>query len=396
MGASSNLSMLTVGAVVLAGTGLVGGIGVGSAEASRPPAPGVGPVAGVSDRAYVANEGTGTISVIDTTTDRVVDTICLGSDPAIAGTPQPAGPCNADRDHHAALYNGHVGTHGLYLTPQSDVLLATNRISGTVVAIDTTTNELLGYLPVGREPHLVTVRPGGREAWAAIRGEDYVEVLDLDRDDLHDETRHRTERFESRAKIATPLGPSMVAFDSTGRQAFVVAAKEARVVKVDATTRQVVAERAVPARFTPFGFVSPDDEEVWLVHKGAGTISVLATGDLSPVVESMPVGARANHVAFVGPYAYISVAGAPGQDGKVVIVDRSSKTIVHELTGPAWNGEPHGIWPAGGSKVYVGHEGGDRVTVLDVADPADPTDDTVAGTITDTNLDKPIDVVVAP
>lgn len=395
MGSTAKLGIVTIGAAVLAGTGLAAGLGVGSAEASRPPQ-GVGPVEGVSDRAYVANEGTGTISVIDTTTDRVVDTICLGSDPALSGTPRPAGPCNAESDHHAALYNGHVGTHGLYLTPQSDVLLATNRISGTVVAVDTTTNELLGYLPVGREPHLVTVRPGGEEAWAAIRGEDYVEVMDLDRDDLHDDTRHRTERFESRAKLATPLGPSMVAFDSGGRHAFVVAAKEARVVKFDAETREVVAERAVPARFTPFGFVTPDDEELWLVHKGAGTISILTTDDLSPVIEGMPVGARANHVAFIGPYAYVSVAGAPGQDGKVVIVDRSSKTVVHELTGPAWSGEPHGIWPAGDSKVYVGHEGGDRVTVLDVGASGDATDDVVTGTITDRYLDKPIDVVVAP
>lgn len=390
----SGLSAVAVGFTVLAGTAVAAGIGPGSAESS-PTTSAQGPIEGVNDRAYVANEGTGTISVIDTTSDQVVDTICLGSDQAVPGTPQPAGPCNAKTDHHAALYNGHVGTHGLYLTPQNDVLLATNRISGTVVAVDTTSNEPLGYLPVGREPHLVTVRPGGQEAWAAIRGEAYVEVLDLDRDDLHDKSRHRTERFESRAKLTTPLGPSMVAFNSDGSHAFVVAAKEDRVVKFDATTRRVVAEREVAARFTPFAFVSPDDEELWLVHKGAGTLSVLSTDNLSPVVEGMPVGARANHVAFIGPYAYVSVAGAPGRDGKVVIFDRSSKTVVRELTGPAWSGEPHGIWLAGTTKLYVGHEGGDRVTVLDLGDLDDASDDAVEGTITDENLEKPIDVVVA-
>src|SRR5438034_11259827 len=50
--------------------------------------------------AYVANEASGTISVIDTATDTIVGTICLGSDPAIAGTPQPNGPCNAEAQHH--------------------------------------------------------------------------------------------------------------------------------------------------------------------------------------------------------------------------------------------------------------------------------------------------------
>lgn len=353
------------------------------------------PRAGVSGRAYVANEATGTVSVIDTDTDTVVATICLGSDPAIAGTPQPAGPCNAEADHHAALYNGHVGTHGLSLTPQNDVLVVTNRISGTVVAVDTTSNEVLGYLPVGREPHLVSARPGGREAWAAIRGENYVEVVDLDRDDLHESARLRTERMESKDKLPTALGPSMITFTSDGEQAFVVAAKEARVDKFDADSRELLASAAVPATFTPFGFVSPDDAELYLVHKGAGTLSVLDTETLEPLIDPIAVGARANHVAFVGRFAYVSVAGPPGGEGKIVVIDRGSKEIVHELTGPEWAGEPHGIWEAGPAKLYVGHEAGNKVSVLDVGEISDPSDDVVAGVITDPSLRKPIDVVVA-
>lgn len=39
-----------------------------------------------ADTAYVANEATGTISVIDTTTNTIITTIGLGSDPAIPGT----------------------------------------------------------------------------------------------------------------------------------------------------------------------------------------------------------------------------------------------------------------------------------------------------------------------
>ena len=58
--------------------------------------------------------------------------------------------------------------------------------SGTIVAIDTATHTALGYTPVGREPHLATVHPGGREAWVAVRGESHINVLKLDRDDLFD------------------------------------------------------------------------------------------------------------------------------------------------------------------------------------------------------------------
>jgi YVTN family beta-propeller protein len=91
----------------------------------------------VKNTAYVANEQTYTVSVIDTTTHTIKTTIGLGSDPAIAGTPQPNGPFNGETQHHNAFYNGHVDPHGLWLTPDASVLLVACRISGTVVAIDT-------------------------------------------------------------------------------------------------------------------------------------------------------------------------------------------------------------------------------------------------------------------
>jgi DNA-binding beta-propeller fold protein YncE len=352
----------------------------------------------VIGRAYVANEATGTISVIDTDRDTIVDTICLGSDPPIPGTPQPAGPCNAERDHHQPLYNGHVDPHGLWLTPDASVLLVANRISGTIAAIATGTNAPLGYLPVGREPHLATVDPSGSEAWAAIRGENYVEVLKLDRDDLLDASRLRTERIESVEKVPTVLGPSMVSFSPDGRHAFVAAAKQARVQKIDTATREVVASRAVAAPFTPFGLVSPDGRKLYLVHKAAGTVSVLRTRDLESLVESLPIGARPNHVAFVGRYAYLTVAGPPGGNGKIVILDRASHMVVREFTGPDFSGEPHGIWPTGNGKLYVGHEVGNRVGIIQTGDPNDAADDRFAGSVGGSAADrgflrKPIDIV---
>lgn len=358
-----------------------------------------------ADTLYVANEGTGTISVIDTATSAITATIGLGSDPAIAGTPQPAGPLNAGPDHHRPFYNGHAGTHGLWLTPDGGVLLATNRLSGTVAAVDTATRRVLGYAPVGLEPHLATVRPGGREAWVAVRGEDYVDVLRLDRDRLYDPHRRRTDRMERLAAIATGPGPSMVAFTSDGRLAFVAAGKAPRVVKVDANSRRVVAGRALPAAFTPFGLVSPDDRELWLVHKGAGQLSVVRTDDLGVVKQGLPVGPRANHVWFVGRLAYITVGGPaptaadPDPAGKVVIMDRRTHIVVRELTGPAFTGEPHGVWASSDGHLYVGHERGDRVTVIRLGDPDDPADDTLAGTVTGPPehlafLKQPIDLVV--
>jgi len=362
----------------------------------------------VAGTVYVANEVSGTVSVIDTATRAITATIGLGSDPAIPGTPQPDGPFNAETHHHHPFYNGHVGTHGLWLTPDGAVLLVTNRISGTVVAIDTATHALLGYTPVGREPHLATVRPGGGEAWVAVRGEGHLEVLRLDRDELFRSGRPRTSRMPIVATIQTVRGPSMVTFTSDGRYAFVCAGKEKRLDKIDAEARRVVASREVPAAFSPFCLVSPDDRELYVVHKGAGRLSILQTADLALLAEGLPVGPCANHVWFVGRLAYITIGGpppcAPGgadREGKVVVVDRAARRIVHELTGPAFTGDPHGIWGTPEGRLYIGHERGNRVTVVDTGNADDPFDDRVEGVVSGSAKDlgflkQPIDVVVKP
>lgn len=360
-----------------------------------------------ADTAYIANEGTNTISVVDMETRSIIATIGLGSDPAIPGTPQPNGPFNGETDHHRPFYNGHVDTHGLWLSPDNSLLIAANRISGTVVAIDTKTRQVLGYKPVGREPHLATVRPGGREAWVAIRGEDYIEVLGLDRDRLLDPNRRRTERMETEARISTVSGPSMVSFSSDGRFAFVAAGKQDRVDKIFAPKRQIVASQKVPASFTPFALVSPDDQELYLVHKGAGSLSILKTADLTFLVEGMPIGPRANHIYFIGPFAYLTVGGPepsasnPDPEGKVVILDRATRTIVRELTGPDFAGEPHGIWADSRGRLLIGHERGNRVTVVDTGDPNNASDDHVLGPVTGSfdalrYIKRPIDIVIAP
>jgi YVTN family beta-propeller protein len=360
-----------------------------------------------ADTAYVANEATSTISVIDTATSSVVATICLGSDPAIPGTPQPAGPCNGETQHHNPFYNGHVDPHGLWLTPDGSVLLVAARISGTIVAIDTATNNVLGYTPVGREPHLATVHPSGREAWVAVRGESYIDILKLDRDDLFNSARRRTDRMEIVDTIDTMRGPSMVSFTSDGRFAFVAAGKQARVDKIDAVSRQIVASQAVPAAFTPFGLVTPDSQELYLVHKGAGSLSILRTQDLAFLTSGMPIGPRANHVFFVGNLAYITIGGAapsagnPDPEGEIVILDRAKRAIVNRLTGPAFNGDPHGIWASSEGKLFVTHERGNRVTVIRTNNPNDPSDDTIEGTVGGSAADlafmkRLIDVVIRP
>ena len=74
---------------------------------------------------------------------------------------------------------------------------------------------------------------------------------------------------------------------------------------------------------------------------------------------------------------------------------------MHELTGPAFTGDPHGIWGTSDRRLYVGHERGNRVTVIHTGDTDNPLDDRVEATVTGSPKDlgfmkQPIDIVIKP
>ena len=88
----------------------------------------------------------------------------------------------------------------------------------------------------------------------------------------------------------------------------------------------------------------------------------------------------------------------PGPADNVTMTDAvpAGATFVSEtqLSGPAFTGDPHGIWATGdGSRLFVGRESANHVSVIDTGKPNDPADDRVIATV---DVGKqPIDVVVS-
>ncbi len=99
--------------------------------------------------AYVANYLGGTVSVIDTATDTVSKTITVGATP-IRVAVSPGG---------AAVY-------------------VTNELDGTVSVIDTATNTVSGTITVGVNAIGVAVAPDGTFAYVTNRASDTVSVID--------------------------------------------------------------------------------------------------------------------------------------------------------------------------------------------------------------------------
>jgi YVTN family beta-propeller protein len=119
--------------------------------------------AAAGDRVYTADQTSNTVSVIDPAANKLLGSIHLGEN-----VPAPLSP----------PYRGELLVHGLGFSPDHKTLDVVSIGSNSVTLIDTQANTGKGKIYVGRSPHEAFFRPDGRDLWIAVRGEDYVSVID--------------------------------------------------------------------------------------------------------------------------------------------------------------------------------------------------------------------------
>ena len=130
-------------------------------------------------RAYTADHESNVVSVIDTTTLKVLATIPVGTSP-----------------------------HSIAVHPNLPLVANVNYDAGTVSVIDTTTDQVVATIPVGRNPQNIAWAPDGRFAYVVNQGSNTVCVIDA-----------RT--YQVTATIPTGNGPTSIAVLPNGRQAYV-------------------------------------------------------------------------------------------------------------------------------------------------------------------------------
>ena len=156
-----------------------------------------------NDRVFITNEDSNTISVIDPRSNTVDTTINLTSfdeDPRppfrfVTGGVVPTHAAMI----HKPLYHGCIDAHGCVPSPDGRLLATAGRGSSNVYLIDTVARKVIGNTPnpaaaastnaerlasgilVGREPHEPTFTRNGKELWVALRGEDRIAIIDLER-----------------------------------------------------------------------------------------------------------------------------------------------------------------------------------------------------------------------
>jgi YVTN family beta-propeller protein len=379
------------------------------------------------DRVFITNEDSNTIAVIDPRRNRVETTINLTSFDEDARPPFRLVTAGVMPTHaamiHKPLYHGCIDAHGAVPFPDGRYLATSGRGSSNIYLTDVAAKKVIGNVAnpqagpttnaerlssgilVGREPHEPTFTRNGRELWVALRGEDRIAILDVER-----AVRQAagTDAQAILGYVSTVNGPAQVWFDKTGQLAFVASQKVPKIdvfrVNADASSRSqpqrlvtldIAAEDK--AGFTPFLKTTPDGKEVWFSHKLADRVSARACVEPFALLDAVALGdlSRPNHVEFVenkrGSVVYASFArvddNGPGSvaASKIGVIDRSAAPGSRKVVSTFFSGarEAHGLWtnPAN-DLLYVAHEqdelpgtpnaGQTCCTAFDVSDPFAP------------------------
>ncbi|HBA38326.1 MAG TPA: hypothetical protein DCZ05_00875 [Deltaproteobacteria bacterium] len=260
-------------------------------------------------RVYVTNSaldrspnGNHTVSVIDTSTNTVVETVSVGSNP-VGVAVNPAG---------TRLYVGNYG-------------------STTVSVIDTSTNTVVATVSVGSNPIGVAVNPAGTRVYVANYGSKTVSVIDTS-------TNTVVATVNVGSKWANVPGweswdrssPFGVAVHPAGTRLYVTSKENDNgnwFSVIDTNTNQVVA--AFDAGGGYGVAVHPAGTWVYVTTQGSATVSVIDT-NTNQVVATPHAGLGTFGVAVnpAGTRLYVTNVTNDYNTGKVHVLDTSTYVTV--------------------------------------------------------------------
>jgi YVTN family beta-propeller protein len=262
--------------------------------------------------AYVTNWGSdapstntmGNVSVIDTATNTVVNTIQMPEDGVTPPDHHPRGVAITPDGKHVYVMDGKqinpsfsvidtatntvvatirtAGAQEVAITPNGRrgyLLLASE---GEVVVVDTATNEDLIKVPVGINPQFVAISPDGTLVYVTNFTSNTVSVIDA-----------TTNGVVAEIPTDSPVG---VGFTPDGKRAYVANNSSGFVSVIDVATHAAVS--SVKVQKFPAGVaVSPDGTHVYVTNFGANTVSVIDATN-NTVTATIPVEDSPSRIAI--------------------------------------------------------------------------------------------------
>jgi YVTN family beta-propeller protein len=272
--------------------------------------------------AYVTNQGSGTVSVIDMATYQVRENITVGGEPTYVALSPDGG---------TALVSISNGTNGM------------------VSAIDLSTNQVIANISVETSPGKIVWTDDSKAAWACVLSESgMVYVVDT----------------ATNERIGAPIdvGPSArdAAIDPVGMQAYITSSgnNSVSIIKIENAERVGV----IPVGASPWGVLLITEEKLlYVANFGSDTVSVIHTGNNS-VIMNITVGDGPIQLVANPDETLIYVAEMNGET--VSVIDRETHQVIAAIWLPA-HGDAWGIAISPDSSlVIVTHEDSQSITVI--------------------------------
>ncbi|MEO7433566.1 MAG: beta-propeller fold lactonase family protein [Dokdonella sp.] len=282
--------------------------------------------------AYVPNQKSGSISVIDVASDTVTRTLTASGKlgkrlQAIDVSSDGKVLYVVDAEHNdlfaidpvsdSVVRKVAIGddAEGVRLSPSGNQLAVCAEGQNLVLLIDAKTLRIDAKIPVkGRNPEHCEFTPDGKHLVTSNEGSDNLDVIDL-------ATRVST------GVIATSGHPRGAAFLPDGSLLYVAQESANKVDVINVAERKKT--RSIDTALRTAGLtITSDGKRIYATNGGAGSVSVIDTAT-NKVIREIPVGKRPWNMALTPDGKKLYVAN--GRSNSVSVIDTVTLAVVKEI-----------------------------------------------------------------
>jgi YVTN family beta-propeller protein len=277
-----------------------------------------------ADTAYIPNEGSGTLTVIDTATDQ---------ETALSPIPK----------------QGSIGTklRGVALDQSGKTLFVVDAVKNVVLAIDTANGSVKKTFANIVSAEGIQLAPDGKTVTACAERSNEAVFIDV---------ASLTEAF--RVKIQGN-NPEHCVYSPSGKWLLTSNEESKSVDVIDVAARKSVATVKTAGAPRGLGFL-PDGKSVYVADETSGNVDVIATASWT-ITKSIPIGLRPAGVTVRADGA--RVYATSGGDGTVAVIDPKTNTVVASIKvgQRPWNM----ALTQNGAKLYVANGRSNSISVID-------------------------------
>lgn len=278
--------------------------------------------------AYVTDEDSNMVTIIDRSSDRVVDALEVGLHPkGIVASPTAARvfivnsgsnsltvlDTKTNEVLHTANLESAASPSEIAIHPNGRILYIANTALNSVTVMDASSFQTIALIPVERQPVALAVDPTGRKLLVANMGANTVSVIDT--------TQNRVI-----TTIQVEFQPVSVSVDPAGSRAFVTHLRSRQTVVIDLNTLRITGR----LNTGPATYVLPDtgSRRVFVAMLGGNRLG-LFDPNIDAELGSVAVGTEPNRLALDVDREKVYVVNR-GSDS-VTVVNRNSRIVMTEI-----------------------------------------------------------------